>query len=88
MRERLFKWLFKREYIRLVDAQYKLARKPETLVDVIDILEETQEKFSSREMVNSLSQVNVSDYERGKVAGKIEMLSYLMMELANRDNSK
>lgn len=47
----------------------------------IELLEKTGEKFSSRDMVLQLSAEHVTDYERGKVQGKIEMLSYLMREL-------
>ncbi len=48
---------------------------------IIKLLEDTGEKFANRGIVLQLSDENVSDYDRGRVRGKIEMLSFLLNEL-------
>ena len=45
------------------------------------LLESTGQKFANRDMVLQLCQPEVSEYERGKIQGKIEMLSFLLNEL-------
>jgi len=52
----------------------------------IELLEKTGDKFSGRDMVLQLASENISDYERGKIQGKIEMLSYLMRELVGDED--
>lgn len=52
----------------------------------IELLEKTQDKLNGREMVLQLCSEDISDYERGKVQGKIEMLTYLMIELSGKDD--
>lgn len=52
----------------------------------IELLEKTQDKMHGRDMVLQLCAEDVTDYDRGKVQGKIEMLTYLMMELTGRDD--
>jgi len=54
----------------------------------IKLLEDTQDKFMGREMVLQLTAEGISDYERGKVQGKIEMLSYLMRELVEDEKNE
>ena len=52
----------------------------------IELLEKTGDKFSNRDMVLQLATQDITDYERGKIMGKIEMLTYLMGELAGGDD--
>ncbi len=61
---------------------------PRTVDAVVMILEKYQDIFSSRSIVNQLSSVDVTDYERGVVAGKIQLLSKLMMDIAHNDKTK
>lgn len=51
------------------------------------MLEEAQDKLTGREMVLQLTAQDVTDYERGRIQGKIEMLTYLMRELAEDETS-
>lgn len=53
----------------------------------IKMLEEIQEKYASRNLVNQLCQKEVSDYERGLIAGEIKMLTHIMMELTQDDKT-
>ena len=52
----------------------------------IKLLEDTGDKFSSRDIVLQLCSSEITDYERGKIQGKIEMLSYLMRELVEDED--
>ena len=54
---------------------------------IIKMLEEIQDKYASRSLVLELSNRDVSDYDRGIIAGEIRMLTRIMTELAN-DKSK
>lgn len=54
---------------------------------IIKLLESIQEQYSSRSLVIQLSKKDVSDYERGIIAGEIKMLSHIMMELAQNEKS-
>ena len=50
---------------------------------VIKILDEMQESLANRNIVLELCREDVTDYDRGKVQGKIEMLSFLMNKLTD-----
>jgi hypothetical protein len=64
-----------------------LYRKGKQMKDImIKLLEDTQDKLSGRDIVLQLSAPEVTDYERGKVQGKIEMLTYLMRELVGDED--
>jgi hypothetical protein len=54
---------------------------------VIQLLETIQEKYASRNLVNDLCKKDVSDYDRGMIAGEIKMLTHIMMELAANDKN-
>lgn len=54
---------------------------------IIKILEDAQDKLSSRECVISLCAKDVSDYERGIIQGRIDMLGYIMQELSSTDEA-
>jgi len=53
---------------------------------MIKLLEDTQDKVSGRDMVLQLCSDCITDYERGMVKGKIDMLSYLMRELVGDED--
>ena len=50
--------------------------------EFIKLLEDTNLSFNSRETVLSLTDSKVTDHERGRILGKIEMLTHLMREVA------
>lgn len=54
----------------------------------IELLEKTGETFSNRAMVLQLCKEDISDYERGKIQGKIEMLTHLMRELVGDETDE
>lgn len=54
---------------------------------LIKILDELQEQYSSRSMVLKLSDPLITDHERGKVAGNIEMLTKINLRLAEGDKN-
>ncbi len=55
---------------------------------LVSILEKAGEKLSNRNMVLQLCNRNVSDYDRGVIQGKIEMLSHIMSDLASKDEDE
>lgn len=55
---------------------------------IIKILDSIQEKFSSRTLVLQLCSEDVTDYERGKIQGQIDMLTEINLKLAEGDNDE
>lgn len=53
-----------------------------------DILDDLQERLSGRQLVLQLASRDVTEYDRGKIMGQIEMLSIVMRELAQADPKK
>ena len=53
-------------------------------MEIKDIIANVKDILYSESMVKQLSGVDVTEYERGIVAGKIQMISYIEQEL-NRD---
>jgi len=51
----------------------------ERLVDVV--LDEMMEKMYSASIIKQLVMPDVTDYERGKIAGKLEMLNQIATEV-------
>ena len=52
---------------------------------LITLLEDTSDKLFSKDMVLALSVDKVSDYDRGVIRGKIEMITFLLRELKTKD---
>jgi hypothetical protein len=50
--------------------------------EVIRLLEEEQDKLSSRATVLELCKQDASEYQRGRIMGQIEMLTHIMRKLA------
>lgn len=46
-----------------------------------DVMESAFEMMYSNNIVNQLVQPDITDYERGKVAGRIEMMQWISREL-------
>ena len=55
---------------------------------LIKILEEMQEKLNGREAILGLCSNECTEYDRGRHMGKIEMIGYIMQELAGKDESR
>jgi hypothetical protein len=53
-------------------------------MEIKDIIANVKDIIYSESMVKQLSDVSVTEYERGITAGKIQMISYIEQEL-NRD---
>lgn len=53
---------------------------------VIEMLDGFQEKLSNRSTVNQLCMEHVTDYERGRIQGQIDMLTKIMIEMANEES--
>ena len=53
-------------------------------MEIKDIIVNVKDILYSESMVKQLSGVDVTEYERGIMAGKIQMISYIEQEL-NRD---
>lgn len=53
--------------------------------DIISVLEEGLEKIGSFNMMVQMTREDVSEYERGKVAGRIEAFQWALRELANNE---
>lgn len=56
--------------------------------ELIDILEQEGEKLSNRAIVLQLCAENVSDYQRGRIQGQIEMLTQVMRRLVEKDTGE
>ena len=52
----------------------------------IKMLEDAGSKFATKDMVLQLAGQDVTDYERGKTMGKIEMSTYLMGQLMGEED--
>jgi hypothetical protein len=52
----------------------------------IKMLEDAGDKFATKAMVVQLAGQDVTDYERGKTMGKIEMITYLMGQLVGEED--
>jgi len=50
-------------------------------MEIKDIIANVKDIIYSESMVKQLSDVGVTEYERGIVAGKIQMISYIEQEL-------
>jgi hypothetical protein len=53
-------------------------------MEIKDIIANVKDIIYSESMVKQLSDIGITEYERGIVAGKIQMISYIEQEL-NRD---
>jgi hypothetical protein len=53
-------------------------------MEIKDIIANVKDIIYSESMVKQLSDVGITEYERGITAGKIQMISYIEQEL-NRD---
>lgn len=65
-----------REVVKLVDTH-----------GIIQDIEKKLEILSSHNTVIQLTESNVSDYERGRIRGRIESLQSLLRDLAGRDEN-
>jgi len=65
-----------------------IAGKRKSMEKIIKILDSIQEKFSSRTLVLQLCSEDVTDYERGKIQGQIDMLTEINLKLAEGDNDE
>jgi hypothetical protein len=57
-------------------------------LNVESILNKSMELVTSPKVVSALTQEEVTDFERGKIAGKIEMVQHIMQECATIEAAK
>lgn len=55
-------------------------------MDIKDIIKEEKEKIYNHNMVILLSKQDVSEYERGIVSGKIQLLNSIEIDLESNDD--
>lgn len=54
-------------------------------MEIKDVIEKIEEILFSKGMVIQLSNSDVTDYERGRIYGQIEMLNKIKMQLETND---
>ena len=54
-------------------------------MDIKDVLQEASEILFTETMVKELIDKDITDYERGVVKGRIEMLNWIKMKLESND---
>lgn len=58
------------------------------IAKVGEMLDVFQDKLSNRSTVLQLCSEGVTEYQRGRIQGQIDMLSKIMLELAGSDDAK
>ena len=56
--------------------------------EIKEVLEKLENMLYSKDMVMELCDVNMTDYARGVVYGRIEMLNRLRVELSSEEDSE